>query len=62
MSDVFLELGYTVDVAYDSPAALELGRMNQYRLALLDYKMPGMDGLELCRRLRATSPASWSPS
>jgi CheY-like chemotaxis protein len=56
ISDLFVDLGYTVDVAYDGPAALEPGRMNQYRLALLDYKMPGMDGLELCRRLRASQP------
>lgn len=57
MSDIFLDLGYTVDLAYDGPDALVLSRRHQYRLALLDYKMPGMDGLELCRRLRDSQPA-----
>jgi CheY-like chemotaxis protein len=57
MSDIFLDLGYTVDVAYDGPGALELSGGHQYRLALLDFKMPGMDGLELCRRLKKSQPA-----
>ena len=57
MSDIFLDLGYTVDVAHDGPGALELSGRHQYRLALLDYNMPGMDGLELCRRLKQSQPA-----
>ena len=57
MSDIFLDLGYTVDTAYDGPGALELSGGHQYRLALLDYKMPGMDGLELCRRLKKSQPS-----
>ncbi len=57
LSDILSDLGYTVDTANDGPAALELSGRNLYRLALLDYKMPGMDGLELCRRLRAAQPA-----
>jgi len=56
MSDIFLDLDYTVDMAYDGPGALELSGEHQYRLALLDYKMPGMDGLELCRRLKISQP------
>jgi CheY-like chemotaxis protein len=47
MSDVIADLGYRVDVAYDGPAALELTRRQGYGLALLDYKLPGMDGVEL---------------
>jgi len=56
MSDIFLDLGYTVDTANDGPGALELSGGHQYRLALLDYKMPGMDGLGLCRRLKHSQP------
>ena len=57
MSDIFLDLGYTVDMAYDGPDALELFGRHKYRLAILDFKMPGMDGLELCRRLKKLQPS-----
>ena len=50
-------MGYTVDVAHDGPGALELSGRHQYRLALLDYNMSGMDGLELCRRLKKSQPS-----
>jgi CheY-like chemotaxis protein len=39
-------------VAYDGPAAVELSRRQPYGLALLDYKMPGMDGVELYGHLK----------
>jgi CheY-like chemotaxis protein len=57
MSDIFSDLGYTVDIACDGTAALELSRRHQYRLALLDYNMPGMNGLELFRRLKNSQPS-----
>jgi DNA-binding response OmpR family regulator len=56
LSDILLDLGYTVDTANDGLAALELSHRNLYRLALLDYMMPGMNGLELCRHMRASWP------
>ena len=52
MSDVIADLGYHVDVAYDGPAALVLCKGQPYGLALLDYKLPGMNGVELYRQLK----------
>jgi CheY-like chemotaxis protein len=52
LSDILADLGYRVGVAYDGPAALALSRRQPYRLALLDYLMPGRDGLELYGRLK----------
>jgi two-component system response regulator HydG len=60
LSDILTDLGYRVDTAHDGPTALELVRRNAYDVALLDYKMPGMDGLTLYReikRLRAGTVA-----
>jgi DNA-binding response OmpR family regulator len=60
LSDILTDLGYRVDTAHDGLAALELVRRNAYDVALLDYKMPGMDGLTLYReikRLRAGTVA-----
>lgn len=47
--------GYRVQAAADGPTALELARENPPDLVLLDLMLPGMDGLEVCRRLRAVS-------
>jgi two-component system response regulator HydG len=52
MSDIISDLGYRVDVAYDGPAALDLTRRRPYGLALLDYKLPGMDGVALYGHLK----------
>jgi CheY-like chemotaxis protein len=52
LSDILTDLGYQVDVAHDGPSALELVRRKPYDLALLDLKMPGMDGLTLYREIK----------
>lgn len=52
LSDILGDLGYEVDTAYDGPSALELVRRRPYDVALLDYKMPGMDGVTLYREIK----------
>ncbi len=52
LSDILTDLGYQVDTAFDGLSALELVRGKPYDVALLDFKMPGMDGLELYREIR----------
>ena len=47
--------GYRVDTAADGEEALEQARDNPPDLVLLDIMLPGMDGVEVCRRLRAVS-------
>ncbi|MBI3463089.1 MAG: response regulator [Planctomycetes bacterium] len=56
LSKVLTGLGYDVDVAEDGDSALELVRNHEYALAVLDYRMPGMDGVELYRRIHANQP------
>lgn len=44
--------GYDVDVANDGRKAVELALKNNYDLILLDLMLPGINGLEVCRRIR----------
>jgi DNA-binding response OmpR family regulator len=48
--------GYEVDVAGDGRATLERVRRGQVDLLVLDLGLPGMDGLDVCRRLRPDFP------
>jgi len=45
--------GYKVNVVYDGLAALASVRDDPPDLVILDWMLPGLDGLEVCRRLRA---------
>jgi two-component system response regulator MprA len=47
--------GYRVDTAIDGQAGLDLARDNPPDLVVLDIMLPGMDGYEVCQRLRAGS-------
>lgn len=46
--------GYQVSVAHDGMSGLSLAREAEPDLAILDWMLPGLTGVELCRRLRAT--------
>jgi two-component system alkaline phosphatase synthesis response regulator PhoP len=47
--------GYRVDTALDGPSGLKAARAHQPDLVVLDWMLPGMDGLELLTRLRRES-------
>ena len=53
------EEGHAVDVAADGPEGLWLATENPYAAIVLDVMLPGFDGFELCRRLRAAG--MWVP-
>src|ERR671936_2601927 len=50
---VLLPEGYQVDIALGGLAALSRVKERRPDLVILDLMMPGVDGLEVCRRLRA---------
>ena len=47
--------GYKVDVAYDGREGLNLAEKKEYDLILLDIMIPGLNGIEVCRRIRQSS-------
>jgi DNA-binding response OmpR family regulator len=47
------EDGNAVDLAHDGERGLELGMENEYDVVILDVMLPRMDGIEVCRTLRA---------
>jgi two-component system, OmpR family, response regulator len=53
------EEGHAVDVAGDGPEGLWLAAENSYGAVVLDVMLPGFDGFELCRKLRAAG--IWTP-
>jgi two-component system OmpR family response regulator len=53
------EEGYSADLAERGEEALWMAKAVEYDAILLDVMLPGLDGFEVCRRLRADSV--WSP-
>ncbi len=48
--------GFHVEVANDGESGLKAARDNPPHLVILDVMLPGLDGIEVCRRLRAAGP------
>jgi two-component system OmpR family response regulator len=53
------EEGHAVDIASDGPEGLWLATENAYEAIVLDVMLPGLDGIQLCRRLRESG--NWVP-
>lgn len=53
LAGALTRFGHHVATARSSEEALELMRNCSYRLIVLDWEMPGMSGLELCRHIRS---------
>ena len=57
VADLMRREGFACTACHDSASALDTMRNNPFDLAILDIMMPGMDGFELARRIRAFSDA-----
>ena len=55
LRDILSEFGYQVDTATSGMSALELVDRGNYDVALLDLKMPGMNGVELYKEIKRRS-------
>lgn len=53
--------GYSVVEAYDGNKALELAKQEDVDIIILDLMLPGIDGIEVCRRLRKDSETERIP-
>lgn len=51
------EAGYAVDTAGDGDSALYQAAINPYDAVILDVMIPGVDGFEVCRRMRSDHSA-----
>ncbi|MFE9442173.1 response regulator transcription factor [Streptomyces sp. NPDC006602] len=56
-----MQSGHQVTVVEDGMAALQAARNQPVDLALLDIRMPGMSGLDVCRELRAAPETAALP-
>lgn len=51
-----LDRGYQVELAHEGTRALDRARDEHWDLIILDLRLPGLDGLDICRQVRAVRP------
>ena len=56
LRDILSDLGYRVGIARSGPEAVAQVVRSPYDIALLDLKMPGMDGVTVYRQIKRLSP------
>jgi len=56
LQDLLKAAGHQVEAAPDGPSGLDMGIHGSFDLVILDLMLPGLDGLEVCRRLRVARP------
>lgn len=56
IGDLLMGDGHVVTAVGDGVAGLEAGLRDPFDLVVLDLMLPGLDGMEVCRRLRAARP------
>lgn len=59
LSDVLEAMGIATETARDGQEALEMIYRGDFRIVLSDWQMPGMSGIELCRRIRQRPLSSY---
>ena len=60
-SSILAEMNYTADLAENGHQALSAAHKKDYDVIFMDMQMPGMDGLEATRLIRAQLPADRQP-
>jgi DNA-binding response OmpR family regulator len=50
------DLSYEAEAAADGAEGLAMAETGSFNLIILDIMLPGIDGLEICRRLRGSQP------
>ena len=58
LGDYLTAQGHSVDFAADGPSGFARARQAEHDVIVLDRMLPGLDGLSLCRRLRAQGTAT----